>query len=132
MKAYNPSWDDNTLTSPIQNKTIMNVNTELAKTALLMVMFKSIGKVNEVEQLRVVIDSTIQKQDLEAQLKLCADREVSESTLSALRDNINHHDKAIAIAHAHFSAFTGLSIGNLQTVDDYEEWATRSIQRQVK
>ena len=67
----------------------MNANTELAKTALLMVMFKSIGKVNEVEQLRVVIDSTIQKQDLEAQLKLCADREVSESTLSALRDNIN-------------------------------------------
>tara|TARA_R110000772_G_scaffold90662_1_gene186884 strand:+ start:55 stop:387 length:333 start_codon:yes stop_codon:yes gene_type:complete len=110
----------------------MNANTELAKTALLMVMFKSIGKVNEVEQLRVVIDSTIQKQDLEAQLKLCADREVSESTLSTLRDNIKHHDKSIAIAHAHFSAFTGLSIGNLQTVDDYEEWASRSIQKQVK
>ena len=110
----------------------MNANTELAKTALLMVMFKSIGKVNEVEQLRVVIDSTIQKQDLETQLKLCADREVAESTLSAIRDNIKHHDKAIAIAHDDFSAFTGLSIGNLQTVDDYEEWASRSIQRQVK
>ena len=82
------------------------------------VILEQAGMHHEAKLLKSIIELRLMKAQYEANLKLMAGRECSDSTLSGIRDNIKNLDRSLSFAVAEFMAIINGYMIDSDTIDD--------------